>query len=180
MIFERNRKGRNIHDLVWVLFRLHNPKALKLIAERLKSNVKADAILSRSLLNIDSVNKSGLYDSSKQYSDYLNRLNDNDRYLYFTDESYNFSTEPRFSAVDLERKYLNKGTQAYDYTPISALDKAQSNTMEAFNKLSGAEKQLLSEYSSKTYRSNASEWSNWLKRPVQEQLKEAKLREGRL
>lgn len=177
MMFERNRKGRNIHDLVWALFRARDINVLKLIAERLKSGSKADAELARSLLNIDATKGDLMADNTKLYRDYMDKLTENKPFLYFTDEGYNFSSEPRFTDIDLERKYLNKQVKAYEHALASHKDKTQIDAAKAFNELSLAEQRLLSEYSYKKCKADPIAWSNWLKRPLAEQLKEAAKKE---
>lgn len=177
LIFKRNRNGRYIHDLVWALFRVHDPRILKLIAEHMKSSDEKDVALAAELLNIDETPV--LVDKGNQdgrYAVYLHWLEENEPYLYFTEESFQYASVPVFCAVDLERKYIQKGTHAYDKQPILPSGEDTSENLAAFKQLSGEEQKILSEYSKKIHDKSILVWKDWLHVPVSEQIKTAKTR----
>ena len=177
LIFKRNRNGSHIHDLVWALFRFHDPQVLKLIAPYLRSSNPKDAELAAELLNIDKTKVSSARgNKEKQYEGYLHWLEENQPYLYFTEECFQYTSRPIFCSVDLDRKYLQKGTSSYDKQPISSLDNEETKSMAAFKQLSVEEQKLLSEYSQKICSKNAPAWKEWLYAPVTEQVKTAKSR----
>jgi hypothetical protein len=175
LIFKRNRNERYIHDLVWVLFQVHDPQVLKLFAERVRSSDPKDAKLAAELLNIDETDAPAEEgDKEGRYAGYLHWLEENEPYLYFTDESFQYASKPAFCAVDLERKYLQKGAPSYSKQPISSSDEGASENLAAFKQLSVAEQKVLSEYSQKIHDENTPAWSEWLHAPVSEQIKAAK------
>ena len=175
LIFKRNRNGRYIHDLVWALFRFHNPEILKLIARRLRSSDPKDAELAAELLNIE---KADVLDAGSdgegRYDGYLHWLEENQPYLYFTEESFQYSSRLVFCAVDLERKYLQRGASSYDKQVIASLDDEENKSVAAFKQLSAEEQKALSEYSQKICSKSVPAWKEWLHAPVREQIRAAK------
>lgn len=169
MIFKRNRIGHYINDLVWAYFRLGDPASLELVAKHITSNDNNDTELSCNLLNIrqPNENKEMLY---KQYEEWLK---ENDPFLYFTNESYQISSNPAFAKVDLERKYLDKGTNSYDKQPIKLLSNEENKQLKAFEPLSEEVKAVLSEYSWKIKKKDKSEWKKWMNNPISVQINEA-------
>lgn len=176
LIFKRNRNGRYIHDLVWALFQVHDPRVLKLIAERIRSSNPKDAELAAQLLNIDETDvRADKGDREGRYAGYLHWLEKNEPYLYFTEESFQYTNKPTFSAVDMERKYLQKGVPSYDKQPIPPSEGANAN-LAVFKQLSVEEQKVLSEHSQKIHDSSVPAWKEWLHAPVSEQIKLAKAR----
>mgnify|MGYP006924659221 FL=1 len=177
LIFKRNRNGRYIHDLVWALFRVHDPRVLKLIAERIRSlNVK-DAELAAELLNIDETDTpADKGDHDGRYVGYLHWLEENEPYLYFTEESFQYASKPAFSAVDMERKYIQKGCPSYDKQSSPPSDEDAGENLTVFKQLSDKEQKILSEYSKKIHDKSVSTWKEWLREPVSKQIKTAKAR----
>jgi hypothetical protein len=95
MIFKRNRQGHYTHDLIWAFFRSSTPDALKLTAERICSSDQQDIDLACHLLNFESSYLSlNTEDRQKQYQTYLQWLNENAPFLYFTGESFQYSSNP--------------------------------------------------------------------------------------
>lgn len=181
MIFSRKKAGRYIHDLVWALFRSEDPQVLRLIAERLKSPEKEETELACELLNIDGMDIASMDAGQREalHASYLGWLEENDPFLYFTEDGYQFESRPVFCAVDMERKYLNKAMAVHRKQRLQPSDEDESRCIQAFKELSDADKELLSRYSRRMHEINESEWKNWLRSPVEEQLKRAK-REGEL
>ncbi len=175
LIFKRNQNGRYIHDLVWALFQVHDSQVLKLIAEHMRSSDEKDAQLAAELLNLDETDiPAGQADRDGQYMGYLHWLEENEPYLYFTQESFQYASKPMFCAVDLERKYLQKGIRAHDKQPLSLADENAQETLAAFKQLNGKEQKILSGYSKKVHDTDLSVWKEWLHMPVREQIKAAK------
>lgn len=173
LIFKRNRDGRYIHDLVWALFCFHDPRVLKLLAERLRSPEPKDAALAAELLNLDEMElRAGENDRDGRASDYLRWLEENLPYLYFTEESFQYAGRPQFCAVDLERKYLQKGEPSYDRRPLSPADDEKERLAE-FRRLGAQERKRLSAHSQKIHDESVPAWKEWLHMPVGEQLQAA-------
>lgn len=170
LIFTRNKQDGLIHDLVWALFRLKNPKALLLIAEKLRSENKKDKELARELLNISTETTTVKHLSDEDlHRVYITWLNENKPYLYFTDQSYQESTKPSFCALDYERKYLQQGTASYERIPLSFINKEEKN-IAAFKQLSPSEQKKLANYSNRLHKENPAAWNSWLRLPVDQQL----------
>ncbi|MDU7337774.1 MAG: hypothetical protein E7L17_06635 [Clostridium sp.] len=177
ILFQRNRNDRLIHDLVWALFRFRDPQVLKLIAQRLSSANQKDANLAAELLHTDLIEKSALKSGKKEALEaYLDWLEENLPYLYFTEESFQYTSKPEFCTLDLERKYLQKGTPSLNKVPITTLAPEEQQCMAAFQKLSKDEKRLLSNYSHRIHNKSISDWEEWLHVPTHEQIKAAKAR----
>ncbi len=180
MIFERSRKGHNIHSLVWAAFQSRSPEVLKLIAQRLHTADEPDARLSCSLLGIDEPAGGAAAEYQKRHEAYLRWLNENDPYLYFTGESLQYASRPAVCAVDLERKYIQRGTPRYDRQPVSPADMGERNALAAFAALKPDDRALLSRYSHQLHARDASGWKTWVRSPIEEQVQTAKLSRGNI
>jgi len=172
LVFRRNRNGRYIHDLVWVLFQSRDPQALKFIAARIQSLTLEDAELAATLLNTGETDIP-THNTVDNHDAYLQWLEENDPYLYFTGESFQFTSKPAFCAIDHERKYLQKGTPSYDWQPVALFDDVESQTLVAFRQLEDWQQSALSAYSHKLHGTNIAAWQEWIHRPFSEQLKVA-------
>lgn len=172
LIFRRNRNESHIHDLVWVLFRIHDPEALKLIARHLDSSDPRDAALAAELLNMEDTDVPSAANAGE--GGYLRWLEENRPYLYFTEESFQYACKPVFCAVDLERKYLQKAGTSNGKQPISPLESEEIECLTAFQKLNTEEQRLLSGYSQKMCSRSVPAWKEWLRTPVGEQVRAAK------
>lgn len=167
LMFNRNRKGRNIHYLIWAVFQIKKPQALKLIARRIRSENEPDIKLACGLLNITEADADN---GQKRYEAYLRWLKENDPYLYFSGESYQMTSEPVFYHIDLERKYFRRSTPYYEKQPLAAADETERRGLAAFKALSQNEKMRLAEYSYREYKANPAGWRKWLQQPVSKQL----------
>lgn len=177
MIFRRGKKGHNIHDLVWAVFRIRDPEVLRRIAAHLRSPDTGEAGLAHSLLNPEaSCGARPCADPQQEYDDYIRWLDENDPFLYFTGESFQLTGEPAVCRVDLERKYMCKGSPSYEKEPAVPSDDRECRCLEAFRTLGGEEKRVLSEYSCRVHGKDASEWEKWMDLPVGEQIRAAKNR----
>lgn len=170
LLFRRNRRDSHIHDLVWALFRFHDPQVLRLIAQRLPSSNPKDAELAAELLNLD---QAGLPPACGS-EDYLRWLEENQPYLYFTEESFQYASRPVFCTVDLERKYLQKGGTSYEKQPISPSDDMERACMAGFRRLDTSAQKTLSSYSQTLCGRSTSAWNAWLHTPVEAQVAAAK------
>jgi len=168
MIFRRNREGRFMHDLVWAAFGLCDPGVLRLIAERIRSSDGQDAALACDLLNIE---QSG--DNQAQYEAYLRWLGENEPFLYFTGESFQFAARPVFCGVDLERKFLQRSAPPHAMEPVEPSSGGEPASLESFRSLNLAEKTLLSDYSHAMHSRDAAAWERWIRLPVKEQIRAA-------
>ncbi|MEL7609028.1 MAG: hypothetical protein AAGU74_05940 [Bacillota bacterium] len=171
LIFLRAKKNGYIHDLVWALFKSRDTLALKLVAERLPSENAQEAELAKELLNLDELDEVGSEnDPTKQYAAYIEWLENNDPYLYFTQEGFQYSSKPVFSAVDVERKYLQKANPAHTKAPLVPASEQEAAILATFKPLSKEEKALLSAYSQRKKKENASEWESWIRSSLAEQI----------
>jgi len=178
MIFDRNREERNIHSLVWVVFQSKSPEALKRIAQRMRSPERRDVRLACSLLGIEMPEGASADDYRRQTEHYLQWLEYNDPFLYFTGESFQYSSRPAFYSVDQERRYIHRGTPFYDWQPVSPADEGERAALAAFSTLGAEQQAQLSEYSHMLYSRDPAEWKAWVRRPIEEQVKSAKSNRG--
>jgi len=181
LIFLRHNTGRCYNDLVWALMRLKDPEALKKIAEHLKSDNKDEADFAADLLNIEDIDEVKSIPINKiKYDRYIKWLIENDPYLYFTEESNQYSSKPIPIKADLERKYLDKGISSYDKNSYHPINENEIKCLSAFKPLPEDDKKTLSEYSNKVKQNDKAKWENWIKSPIEEQIKEAKASKGDL
>ncbi len=175
MIFARSRAGRNIHGLTWAFFHCCDPETIRLVAQRMDS--EEDSELARSLLGIApdvSATARGL-----KSEDFMKWYDENKDYLYFTDESFNYKSNPALYGVDLERKYLGRETATHRMEPVVPADSGEADTLAVFRQLDGSEQSALSEYSSKIS-GDKTRWRMWMALPLSEQLQEARQNRGDL
>lgn len=172
MLFQRYKNGGNIHTLVWSVFSIHEPAVLKLIAEHLRSPDKQEADLACALLNIKTEeNRDRSAEYQKKYEAYLQWVEENHPFLSFTDESMQFSSNPVFCEVDLERKYIHKAHPPHAARAAALSEGTEEKCLRAFAPLSREEKTALADYSRKMYNQDVSRWREWIQLPVDEQLK---------
>ena len=174
MIFNRNIKNHYIHDLVWALFRIHDPQVLKLVAEGIDSQKDENVELAYNLLNINLPDTNVLKNEANHaYESYIQWLEENDPFLFFTEESFQYSSKPIFSTLDLERKYMSKGSKGYEKELLLPDNDFEKTCLESFNVLNKEEKEILSEYSYKLHNKNIHAWAEWLHHPIEEQVQHA-------
>lgn len=175
MIFNRNKKGLYIHDLVWAFFRTYDPYTLKLIAGYLRSKDQINVKLACKLLNIEPIdNNISSTDKQKRYNKYILWLKENDQYLYFTGESFQLTSKPVHCNIDLERRYICKGVSSYVKEPFEPSSDIEKNCIEVFNSVNDEDKNILSKYSNKIRKKDISSWNKWIQYPISEQIKIAK------
>lgn len=179
LIFERNRKGRYFHDIAWVCFQTRDVNALRFIAGYLRSGNPKDRALARSLLNLpEDIPLRTVQDRERRYLEYIEWLRENDPYIYFTGESFQFSNSPILCSVDLNAKYLCKDcAECMRKRPIELTEEERSKISEFFS-LTDEEKAELARTSQKLYKENPSLWEQWIHYPVDEQIYTSRLGSG--
>lgn len=172
MLFQRHKKGSNIHTLVWSIFSIHDPSVLTLIAEHLRSLDKQEAELACNLLNIKTdENRDSSDEYQEKYDAYLQWFEENHPFFSFTAENLQFASNPVFCKVDLERKYLQKPNSSHIKQAATISESIEEKCLTAFAPLCHEKKTALADYSCKIYNQDASRWSEWIQLPVDEQLK---------
>lgn len=174
IIFKRNKKGKFVNDMVWAYFESKDINAIKLIAKRLLSDDNTDINLAKRLLNLNDI----IIDKQKFYNDYNAWMQDNDDFLYFTEECNQFTSNPTPIKTDLLRKYLNKGAKTYKKTTVEVEDENEKQCLAVFSQLDMKDKALLSDFSNTLNKKDLAEWERWIHLPVQEQLEIAKKEQG--
>ena len=168
MIFNRYKKGQYIYDLVWAFFECRDPGSLIYIACRLSSpNIKDAEIACRLLSFVPNVNMQNV----NRYDSFLNWFDENNKFLYYTEESFQQMNNPRIYAVSLEAKYL--------CTPVSPicgeihqqLTNLEKQNLSAFNKLDSNTKLLLADYSFLLFKQNNYWWNMWTQYPTHKQIR---------
>lgn len=173
LIFKRHRKGAFIYDLVWAFFEASDPESLFMVINRLRSPNMKDIELARKFLNfIPCIGKNYEEDPIKQYNCSLKWLNQNQRFLYYTGETYLQTTNPCRYAVSLEAKYLQKTTLNIHSEPT--LTDEEFTYIDRFKRLDDESKLNLSNYSDRLFRISQYKWSKWLQNPIDVQVDIAK------
>lgn len=107
LIFNRNRKGAFIYDLVWAFFESADGKTLEMIASRLRTDNKSDIRLARKFLNfIPCIREEPEQNAIKQYSQCIKWLNHNRDQLFYTGETNLQTSEPLRYALSAEDRFL--------------------------------------------------------------------------
>lgn len=175
MIFNRNRKGGYIHDLVWACFQTRDTSTLRYLAERLRSPVAKDVELARTLLNLpQNLPLRSTLEKQKEYTTYLSWLNENNPYIRFTGESFNFTSIPVPCIVDLEAKYLCKEGYVQDSKQLDSIADSEHSYLSDFNKLPENDKSILAKYSQHLHNQNQSYWNEWIHYSVDKQIQSAR------
>ncbi|XOQ47344.1 MAG: DUF1524 domain-containing protein [Eubacteriales bacterium] len=176
LIFNRNQKGSYYHDLVWAFFSSRDVYALRLVAERLRSNNPKDTALACQLLHLpQDTPLETREDRQKQYARYLSWLNENQRYLCFTGESLMQTNCPSPCNVNLEAKYLCKQIPTRKKELLSAFSEPEQAALKPFKDICEEEKAVLANYSHHLHARNPANWNKWLRYPLEKQLEIAKL-----
>lgn len=162
LIFQRNRRGAFIHDLVWALLSSRDIEALKAVALYLKSQNEKDITLAAKILNIDE----NLAKQGGAYLKYIRWLGENQKYIKFTGETYQQTSEPKAFFLDLASKYLGKVISSGEN-----LLGAERDLMDWFNVLDDSVKEKLANFSHMLNKKNARLWREWISKPVSEQIK---------
>ncbi|MDF2568342.1 MAG: hypothetical protein K0R90_1798, partial [Oscillospiraceae bacterium] len=179
-IFERNKKGTYNHDLIWAFFHSHDPDTLKIIAKHLRSSQSEDVKLAKHLLNIDNiVEVNETSNRENPYTKYVTWLKKNNPYLYFTEETFQYTSKPSPCNIDYDAAYLCKEVSYDDRTPVKPLDEKEKAILEDFHQLSKKDRKLLSKYSRTMHEKSVAAWKNWINSPIDDQKDIAKNDMGR-
>ncbi len=178
MIFKRHQKGYLIHDLVWCFFQARDPYCLKLIAGYIRSPNQRDVDLAFKLLHFAPKDNSRGNDRQKQYQAYLSWLEENKKFLYFTGENFQLTSDPKPCAVDLDAKYLCKSISAYDKKPLEPLTETDQSRLQQFHEARDEEEMILAGYSHRIHDQNIRLWNQWIQYPVSKQIEMAKAGTG--
>lgn len=166
LIFRRYRRGAYLHDLIWAYFKARSKDALRIVAGRLRSPVRKDIELARSLLHLSEDGAEG----RKQYGEYLSWLRENGPYLYFTGESYQLTNAPSPCGVDLGAKFLCKEISPRSRRPLAPLTREEEERLNGFNGAGDEAKETLARYSRELHEEDPSRWSRWMQYPVSRQI----------
>lgn len=179
-LFLRNRQNKNIHDLVWAYFQLHDADALRRLSEHLKAEDPKENQLASELLDTGHVCPHDK-DGKAKYEHYRQWLDENDDYLFFTAENLLFSRHPRLFDVDEDRKFLQKGKADYERRPMQNLPQQEKASLDELHRLPSEDRHAVSCFSHHMHRKDPNAWSKWMQRPMDEKLDAAKKdKEGRI
>ena len=171
MIFERNRSGRLIHELVWAFFEARSPDSLLLIAQRLVSDDTRDVELSQRLLCFIPGVKEGTGNSGLiLYKRVLNWLEENKPFLYYTGESLHLCNLPMHYAISLAARYLCCPVSVDGGHPLLAFNEAEKERSSHFQELQEPQQQQLADFSHMLYRKNVYQWNTWMQLPLDRQI----------
>lgn len=173
LIFDRNRWGKNNHDLIWAYFSLHDPAVLKSMSEHLLSEDESEKTLAGELLDTEHICK-GCRDARSGYREYQKWLSENDSYLYATVENLQYSRKPQMFHVDEDRKFLQKKAQGYSKQPLENLTEKEKGILREFRSLPPAEREAVSCFSQSVMQTDPEDWERWAYSPLEEKLEKAK------
>lgn len=175
LIFKRYKNKLYIHDLVWAFFEIRNPNTLILIANHLLSTEIKNIQLASNLLHfIPTIKDNKNTDKYKQYSSFVDWLDENCSFLYFTGQSLQQTNKPIPYAIILEAKYLCKSVSVDTGKILKPLTDKELKLLEQFKQLDEKTKILLSSFSSKMYHKSKAKWNSWIQSSLTEQIKIAK------
>lgn len=174
LVFERNRKGRLIHDLVWCLFKARDPEALRLVANYLGSADSKDTELARKLLHFTPNGEAAARGAGNLHRSYLSWLGENSPYLYFTGESLQATSDPEPVGVDLNAKYLGKRISPRNRKPLTPFSENDYDRLKRLTGREQEEKTLLADYSRRLHDRSVRLWEQWIGYPVDVQLRMAR------
>ncbi len=171
MIFDRNKKGTYNHDLVWSFFQVHDLNSLKLIAQFLESPNENDVDLACKLLHYKTFKKNThSNNNSEHHKAYLEWLEDNYDFLYFTGESFQQTSNPQVCDVDVDAKYLGKSISPHNRKMSTPLTQSEKEHLEQFHKMDNAQQINLSNFAHKVQKNDLRLWSKWNNYPVSKQV----------
>lgn len=172
MIFKRYKMGTCIHDLAWAFFEGKEPYSLISIGNRLRSREIKDVELACKLLGfIPGVDVKSSVDGETQYLGFFNWIEENRPFLYFTGESFQQKNSPTPYVVVLEAKYLCKFISIDTGKSLEPLTREEDELLSSFDKQDDDTKISLSSYSFKLHHDDVDNWSIWIHRPIEEQIK---------
>jgi hypothetical protein len=194
MIFERNRRGALLHELVWAFFEARCPESLRLFAQRLESADRRDVELAKNLLCFipciaDEASattaeetthnflrsESGDSAGAGLYLAVMNWLSENKHFLRYTGESLHLCSMPRHYRVSWPAKYLCRPVSLDSGEPMLEYTAAETGTLSRFEKLPEILQEQLAEYSYALNKRDIRQWSAWIRLPLEEQAAAASI-----
>lgn len=167
-IFNRNRQGKLIHNLVWAFFEAREPDSLYLLAQQLGSTDSRDTELAKKLLcfipGLEKVTGAAAYYKAMQW------LSENKPYLYYSGESMQMCSRPQYYNVSHEARYLCRPVSADSGKPLSPLQDYEVTLLDGLRKLPQAEQQLLADFSRMLHGRDIYQWNSWIKLPLEGQV----------
>ena len=175
MIFNRYKKGFYTYDLQWALFESRCPECLLLVANHLRSNDQKEIELARKLLSfIPDMHMDREVDPRNQYNRSRSWINENRKFLVYTGESMNQTSNPRPYIVSLASKYLQIAVSMDTGEAWRVLEAPERSLFDGFKQLDRDSQLLLSHCSSVLHDKNKKWWKQWLSYPMIKQIKIAK------
>ena len=175
MIFKRYKKGFFIHDLVWAFFESRETHSLVHIANRLQSEEPKDVELASSLLCfVPGIEDNAYEKSDEKYLAFINWIEENNMFLRFTGESFQLTRRPSVYIVNLDAKYLCKMVSVDTGETLKILNEKECELLDEFKTLDEDNKKLLSGFSLAMHRKSIKLWDEWMKNPIDEQLRIAR------
>lgn len=194
MIFERNRRGALLHELVWAFFEARCPESLRLIAQRLESADKRDVGLAKKLLcfipgmadeaaeaitegTTHNILRSVSNDSAGAgpYITALNWLSENKHFLLYTGESMHLCSMPQHFHVSWTAKYICRPVSVDSGEPLLEYQPFENGNLSRFEKLPEISQKLLAEYSYVLNKRDIRQWNTWIRLPIEEQAAAASI-----
>jgi hypothetical protein len=192
IIFDRNKRGALLHELVWAFFEARCPESLRLVAQRLVSADRRDVELAKKLLcfipgmsndasgdmagetasNIstgagDRLTGPGLYKTALEW------LEENRHFLYYTGESLHLCNLPQHYRVSWPAKYMCRPVSPDNGKPLLEYPPPQIEIISRFERLPEPLQKLLADYSRSLCKRNINQWNAWMRLPVEEQVRAA-------
>ena len=112
----------------------------------------------------------------RPYKAFQQWIEENNRFLYYTGENYQQSTNPVPYKIALGAKYLCKAVSVDTGIIIESLTSEDYILIDNFNTLKEEVRRELSNFSFKLHKEDIYYWNIWLRYPVNKQLEIAGLR----
>ena len=177
-IFDRNRRDKLIHNLVWAFFEAKDTDSLYLLAKRLNSEDIRDTALAKKLLGF--IPGLEATDGVSAYYRAMQWLSENQPFLCYTGESMKMCSKPIYYTVSMEAKYLCRQVSANNGRPLSQLHDKELKLLMEFRRLPEAEQLLLSNFSYMLQKRDIHQWNSWIGLPVARQSEAASVVMGGL
>ena len=179
MIFSRHRNKQLIHNLVWTFFEARNPGSLMYLANYLSSQDSRDYELALRLLGLtpDIENIKGM-NRNRIYYDTCRWIQENSLFLYRTDECLHLTAFPQPYRLSVEAKYLNRPVSPDDGRPLRSITGDEETLLGGFRALDSDSRLQLANFSYMLYNRNVHQWNEWIRFPVQDQLRTLKMATG--
>lgn len=171
LMFNRNRKGKLIHDLAWYTFQSHQVDVMPLVGKYIRSNNQTDNQLAYQLLNFKPELQPN--DKEQQYKNFQKWFNKNKKYLYCTGDSMQLTSKPKHWRVNQAAKYINTDS-TYKGDFLKPLPAEKEKILKDFNSLDYNQKKSLAKYSYEMHYKNPNDWKNFINSPIQKQIEVAR------